>query len=188
MVPPDWKIDSKISHHKDNIALVIQTCELFKVKNDEIQEVIQNLQPQKGCVEFIKKVENVEYYNDASSISPDSTLSALKSLSNNKNVILIIGGAYTGYDYSVLLKEISKYTKTVILLPGSGSLGIRPSLESLNDCQFVQVPSLDQALFYARDNAIKGDIVLFSPAFDAVGIDISRKERGEKFIKIVRNL
>lgn len=188
MVPPDWRIDSKISHHKDNIALVIQTCELFKVKNDEIQEVIQNLQPQKGCVEFIKKVENVEYYNDSSSISPDSTLSALKSLSNNKNVILILGGAYTGYDYSVLLKEISKYTKTVILLPGSGSLGIRPSLESLNDCQFVQVPSLDQALFYARDNAIKGDIVLFSPAFDAVGIDISRKERGEKFIKLVRNL
>lgn len=188
MVPASWKIESKISHHKDNIALAIQTCELFKVEQEEIREVIEDMPVQKGSVEFIKKIDFIEYYNDANSISPESTLSALKSLSNNRNTILILGGAYTGFDYSNIVKEINKYSKMVILLPGSGSLGIRSMLESLKDTTFIQSFSLEEAVVKAKENAVKGDKILFSPAFDAVGIDISRKERGEKFIKVVRNL
>ncbi|NDB60442.1 hypothetical protein EB001_18630 [bacterium] len=188
MVPAGWKIENKISHHKDNIALAMQTCELFKVEQEEIREVIEDMPAQKGSVEFIKKIDFIEYYNDANSISPESTLSALKSLSNNRNTILILGGAYTGFDYTNMVKEISKYSKMIILLPGSGSLGIRPMLESLKDTVFVQSFSLEESLIKAKENAVKGDRILFSPAFDAVGIDISRKERGEKFVKIVRSL
>lgn len=188
MVPASWKIENKISHYKDNVALAMQACELFKVEQEKIREVIEDMPVQKGSVEFIKKIDFIEYYNDANSISPESTLSALKSLSNNRNTILILGGAYTGFDYSNIVKEINKYSKIIILLPGSGSLGIRSMLESLNDTTFIQSFSLEEAVVKAKENAVKGDRILFSPAFDAVGIDISRKERGEKFVKAVRNL
>jgi len=188
MVPVDWKINSKIVYHKDNIALTIQTCELFKVPVDIMKDIIEGTQHQRGCIEFIKKVDGIEFFNDASSITPDSTLAALKSVSLNKNTVLILGGAYTGYDYLEMIKEISNYAHTVILLPGSGSLGIRPHLEELENVNFIQASTLEDSIEKAKSNARKGEIVLFSPGFEAVGIDISRKERGEKFVKLIRGL
>ena len=188
MVPVDWKVNSKVVYHKDNIALVIQTCELFKVPVDILKGVVEETLHQKGSIEFIKKVDGIEFFNDANSINPESTLSALMSVSTNRNTILILGGAYTGHDYNRMIKEIPKYAHTIILLPGSGSLGIRQSLNDLRSINFIQVFSLDEAIQKAKLNAKKGEIILFSPGFDAVGIDISRKERGDKYIKLVKSL
>jgi UDP-N-acetylmuramoylalanine--D-glutamate ligase len=188
LLPNDWNLAVNTLHDKDNYALVMQACELFKASADLIRETIQKSTNPRGSIEFIKKVDNIEYYNDANSSNPDSTLSALKSISAGKNIVLILGGAYTGYDYTHLIKDISKYVSTIILLPGSGSLGIRSDIEKMENVNFFQVLSLDEAVKKADEVSKRGDRVLFSPAFDAVGIDISRKERGEKFVKSVRSL
>lgn len=188
MIPTEWGIDNKILHNKENAALVLQTSELFKVSTDLVREVIQVPSVMKGRVEFVKKVSGIEFYNDSSSITAKSTLSALRSLSSGKNIILILGGAYTGHDYTDLIKNVAQYTSSVILLPGSGTLGIRSSLEALEGINLIQVPSLEDAVKEAHKGVKKGERVLFSPAFDALGVDISRKERGEKFVKFVRGL
>ncbi len=187
-IPVDWNLSTKMSHDRDNAVLVLQTVELFKVPKEFTKEVIQGFLGLRGSIEFIKKVSAIEFYNDASSITPKATLSALRSLSSGKNTILILGGAYTGYDYQELIKDIPQYVSTVILLPGSGTLGIRPHIEALENINLIQTLTLEEAVKLAYENAKKGDKVLFSPAFDAVGIDISRKERGERFVKAVRSL
>ncbi len=187
-VPSDWNIDSSIVYSKENMALVLQTSELFKVSPDLVREIAQSNTRPKGCLEFIKKVDGIEYYNDASSVLPRSTHLALRSLSSNRNIVLIMGGAYTGHDYGSLVRDISQYVHTVILLPGSGTLGIRMKLDEISDIKIIQAMTLEEAVIKADEVSIKGDRVLFSPAFDAVGVDISRKERGEKFVKAVRGL
>jgi UDP-N-acetylmuramoylalanine-D-glutamate ligase len=58
----------------------------------------------------------------------------------------------------------------------------------MDDIESLHVLNLEQAVIKAKEIASKGDIVLFSPGFDAVGVDVSRKERGERFVKAVRNL
>jgi UDP-N-acetylmuramoylalanine--D-glutamate ligase len=188
IVPIDWKTKTRAIHDKENIALVIQTAELFKATSERIRDVIQESVGPKSCLEFVKKVTGIEFYNDACSINPKSTLSALRSVSSGRNTILILGGAYTGHDYSDLLRNISQYTSTVILLYGSGSLGIRPELGKISDITVLQALTLEDAVKIGKDIAKKGEIVLFSPGFDAVGVDISRKERGEKFVKAVRGI
>lgn len=181
---PDLNINS--FHDRENVALAIQTSELFKVSNDISYDVIRKFIGLRGRIELVKRIASIEYYNDATSITPRSTLMALRKLSTNKNIILIFGGAYTGYDYDELIKNIPQYASTAILLPGSGTLGIRNDIEKLSEVKCIQALNLEDAIGKARENARKGDIILFSPGFDAVGIDISRKERGEKFVKIVR--
>lgn len=187
-IPADWNIIGSTIHTKENMALVLQTSELFKVQIDTVREFAQNSLHQKGCIEFVKKINNIEYYNDSNSISPKSTLSALQSISSNRNIVLIMGGAYTGHDYSELVKKISTYIHTIVLLPGSGTLGIRSMLDELEGIKIVQVLTLDEAVIKANEIAQKGDRVLFSPAFEAVGVDVSRKERGDRFVKLVRTL
>ncbi|MDO8430407.1 MAG: hypothetical protein Q7S72_00235, partial [Candidatus Taylorbacteria bacterium] len=188
LIPADWNISPRALHDKENMALVLQTCELFKAPIDIIRNTLQSPSRLRGSVEFIKKVAGTSFYNDANSVTPKATLSALRSLANNKNIILILGGAYTGHDYSELLTNISQYVSTIILLPGSGTLGIRVKLQDLQDVTVVQAFSLEDTVKESIKYAKKTDIVLFSPAFDAVGVDISRKERGEKFVKLVRGL
>ncbi len=172
----------------ENTALVAQAAELFKVQPETIQKAIESFSGLKGHMEFVKKVGAAEYYNDAASITPFSTVFALQKLSIEKNIVLILGGAYTGANYSELIRYIPQYVKTAILFPGSGSLGIRADLETLVDVEFVQAASLEDAVKIAKEKAKKGDRVLFSPAFEAIGIHASRKERGEKFVKAVRGL
>jgi UDP-N-acetylmuramoylalanine--D-glutamate ligase len=187
-IPLDWNIRPKAVYDRENAALALQTSELFKVPADIARDVIQSFIGLKGRIELVKKVSGIEFYNDASSIVPQSTLSALISLASGRNIVLIIGGAYTGQDCSNLIKNIPQHVSTIILLPGSGTIGFRTDIEHLPEIDFVQVLSLEEAVREALDHAKKGDKVLFSPGFDAVGVDISRKERGERFVKAVRDL
>ncbi len=189
MIPADWDIDKKILHNKDNLALVLQTAELFKVTPELVKDTVEELPITKGCLEFIKKVNQIEFFNDAHSVTPESTISAIRSThSPSKKLTLIMGGAYTGYDYGDLVKIISVHVHHVILLSGSGTLGIRLDLNKIEGLKISNSISLDEAVELAFKSSDKGDRVLFSPAFEAVGIDISRKERGEKFVKLVRSL
>lgn len=174
--------------HAKNTALATQAAELFKVDAEIISHVIDNFDGLKARQELVKKVGGIEFYNDAASSVPYSTLCALRELSQEKNIVLILGGAYTGHDYDDLIKEVSLYAKIVILLPGSGSLGLRGSLERLMDIQYFRAPNLEEAVHMAEEHAKKGDRVLFSPGCEAIGIDASRRERGERFVKAVRSL
>lgn len=187
----DWGVPNYPIYNHENLSLVLQTAELFKVPLDIIRQIAQNFTGLKGRLEFIKKVNNVEFYNDACSIGPTSTLAALKTLHQKdpiKNIILIVGGAYTGRDYSDLLKNIPEYVSAIILISGSGVIEIRKELEKREGLQIEKALSLEDAVIRSKEISKKGDRVLFSPAFEAVGVDISRKERSEKFVKAVRSL
>jgi UDP-N-acetylmuramoylalanine--D-glutamate ligase len=187
-VPSNWHIPLNSSYFLENASLALQTTDLFKVPHNVVQDVLQGFLGLKGRIELVKKVSGIEFYNDTASISPGSTLSALRSISMDKNVVLIFGGAYTGYDYDELLNNLSQYISTIVLLPGSGTIGLRQKIEKISDIKIVQVLYLEDAVIKAKENVRKGGKVLFSPGFDAVGIDISRKERGERFVKAVREL
>jgi UDP-N-acetylmuramoylalanine-D-glutamate ligase len=52
----------------------------------------------------------------------------------------------------------------------------------------LSAPSIEAAVKLARVEAKSGDRILYSPAFAAAGLDRSRAERGERFVKAVRGL
>jgi UDP-N-acetylmuramoylalanine--D-glutamate ligase len=142
----------------------------------------------KGRLEPVKKVKNVEFYNDTASMSPEATISGLASLSHDRNMVLIAGGADRGADYREFYLALSQYAHTLIVVPGSGTLRERASLRRIDKTEVISVPSIEEAARSALDHARKGDRVLFSPAFAAAGIDSSRLERGERFVRAVRAL
>lgn len=172
----------------ENTALVVQAAELFKVSAESVQKTLETFTGLKAHLELVKKVDGVEYYNDSASINPVATLYALRKLSTNKNVVLILGGAYTNFDYSELIKNLPELVTSVVLIPGSGSLGFRSDLEKLEGIKFFQSPTLEEAVILAKGEARKGDRVLFSPGCEAHGLYASRRDRGEKFVKAVRSL
>jgi len=188
IVPESWGFAGRGVHDRENASLALQAARLFKVEDDIAVGVLSSWKPLKGRMELVKKVKNVEFYNDAASVISCSTELALASLSSNKNVVLVFGGAENGCDYTHLFSTLPQYAHAVVLVPGSGTMRERAYLRNLKDVNVVSAPSIEEAARLAMENSKKGDRVLFSPGFEAYGVDGSRKERGERFVRAVRSL
>jgi UDP-N-acetylmuramoylalanine--D-glutamate ligase len=187
-VPDDWMPEGRTIYDREDAALALQAARLFKVTDEGAQAVLSKWKPLKGRLEPVKKVKSVEFYNDTASVSPYATIAGMASLSTNRNLVMIVGGADRGADYGELYPALSQYAHTLIVLPGSGTMRERRSIHKLENMSVLSVPSIEEAVRLAAEHAKKGDRVLFSPAFDAVGVDGSRTERGERFVRAVRAL
>lgn len=175
-------------NEKAGMALAFQTASLFKVDEETAKDILAKWKPLHGRLEPVKKIKGIEFYNDSASVSPEATRFAIRTLSDNKNIVLIMGGAKSDSQYDDLYKDIPDHVHTIVLLPGSGTILERRKIHGIPGIDVKSVPTMDEAVRIAFESAKKGDIVLFSPGFQSVGIDVSRKERGERFVKAVRNL
>jgi UDP-N-acetylmuramoylalanine-D-glutamate ligase len=194
--PREWGISFRGEHEREDAALVLETASLFKIDENFVRAAALDYTGKKspGGIIFIKKVKGVAFYDDSSSERPEATLAALRALSSSPlgnpgaDTILIMGGAETGADYDLLLQNISQYTKVLVLVPGSGTLGLRKRLGAIENLKCLSAPSVEVAVKLARAEAKAGDRILYSPAFAAAGYDPSRAARGERFVKAVRGL
>lgn len=194
LVPANWNISIQYPQYKENASLALQVSEIFKIDRDIAQGVIESFKGVKGHMEFVRSIKGVDYYNDAGSTSPEATRSAIMNLykdnpnPEDKNIILIIGGAYTGYEYQSLIETIGQSVRLVICLPGSGTVGFRNQLLSLKKVEFKQALDIREALTFAKENSKKGDKVIFSPACIALGVFENRLDRIDKFTKLIKGL
>jgi UDP-N-acetylmuramoylalanine--D-glutamate ligase len=193
--PREWGISFRGDHEREDAALVLETASLFKIDEKFVRAAVVDYTDKKspGSIILVKKAKNVSFYDDSSSERPEATLAALKALSSYSSdpttaTILIMGGAETGADYDLLLKNISQYTRVIVLVPGSGTLGLRKRLGAIENLKCLSAPSVEAAVKLARAETKAGDRILYSPAFAAAGIDRSRAERGERYVKAVRGL
>jgi len=194
-VPAEWGIAWRGDHEREDAALVLETASLFKIDDRFVRAAALDYTEKKspGSVLAVKKTKGVSFYDDSTSEGPEATLAALRALSSSSSdpvaaTVLIMGGAETGADYSGLMKSLAQYARTVVLVPGSGTVGLRKQLGSMEHIKCLSAPSIESAVKIARAEAGAGDRVLYSPAFAAAGIDRSRAERGERFVKAVRGL
>ena len=175
-------------HEKDIMSLAFQTAKLFRLDDEMIIDILAKWRSLKGHLEMTKRIKGIEFYNDSASVSPISTELAIRTLSKNRNIVLIFGGAKNDGVYGNLYKSLPQFVHSIILLPGSGTILERRSIEKIAEINTKSAPDIDEAVRLSLEIANKGDLVLFSPGFEAGGQDGNRKERGERFIRAVRNL
>ncbi len=188
VIPEGWRFGSRRTQDREIAALALQTARLFKVEDEMARDVLENWKPVKGRLELVKKIKGVEYYNDSASIWPSATVRALQTLSGNKDSVLIFGGAKNGGDCRILHSIMPRFVHTLILLPGSGTMHERAEIMKIQDVNIHSVPSIEEAVRLAAEKAVTNNKVIFSPGFEAAGLDNTRKERGERFVRAVRGL
>ncbi|MDB5239164.1 MAG: hypothetical protein JWO00_499 [Candidatus Parcubacteria bacterium] len=187
-VPEDWLAPGRNIFDREDAALALQAARLFHISDESAQNILSRWKPLRGRLEPIKKVRNVEFFNDTASVSPHATIAGMAALSSNRNLVMIIGGADKGADYRELYPALAQYAHTLVVLPGSGTMRERHAIHKLENIAVHSAPSVEEAVRLAFDNARKGDRVLFSPGFEAGGMDGSRIERGGRFVRAVRSL
>jgi len=188
LIPNEWGFEGRGSHDRMNASLALEAARLFKVDDDVAHHIFIGWKALKGRLELIKKIKGVEFFNDTMSMTPDSTLAGIISLSQDRNVILILGGADGGYEYCALYSQLPRHVHTIVNIPGSGTLRQRAHMQDIEGVVVKSVPSIGEAVRTAFECAKKGDRVLFSPGFDAGGVEGSKIDRGERFVRVVRGL
>jgi len=146
-------------HNIENITVSFLISFLAESPLDRVIEELQSFKGLPHRMEFCGEKDGVKFYNDSKATNIDATLKSLQSFENN--VVLILGGKDKGGDFTQLLPDIKKRTKTVFLI-GDASEKIYTQLKEIkNKLEFVN--SLEDAVIRGYEILKNNGYVLLAP-------------------------
>lgn len=182
LLPEDMLLSMPGEHNRMNAALAYAALRATSLSEEEIFHGLATFPGVPGRLQYLGELKDVKLFNDNNSTTPHATIQGLRAVGNkeDKNVVLIAGGAYKNVDPAPLLEELPRYCKAVILLPGSGTDIIKDT------CDAVTVADMAEAVEQALLRAEAGDVILFSPGFASFGLFQNEYERNDAFLAEVQ--
>ena len=174
----------KGKHNTQNSLAAGIAARIVEIRKDIVRQSLEDFVNVEHRLEFVAKVNGVEFINDSKATNINSTWFALESM--EKPTIWIVGGVDKGNDYSELLPLVDEKVKAVICL-GENNDKIKDAfcdkVETL-----VEARSAVEAVAYAYRLARKDESVLLSPACASFDLFESYEDRGNQFKQAVRML
>lgn len=170
-------------HNYENVMCAIMVAKELNISNDIIIETLKEFSGVEHRIEFVKRIDGKEFYNDSKSTNVTSTQIALGTF--KKPVILLLGGLERTQSF-LELKDYLNYTKLVIAY-GECKNRIKEEMNLLNkDC--IVVNTLKEATNLANEKSTSGDIILLSPGSASWDQYRCFEDRGNEFKEFVNNL
>ena len=193
VLPKGWKFNLTGLHNEYNAMLAVEVARLFSISDRQIKKALATFTPLPGRLNFLCEINGIKIYNDNNSTTSDATIAALRAIGNTKKrkIVLIVGGDNKFLNMSKLLLEIPKFCSKVVLFKERGTDLIRDQVFKLKikEVDIYEEEGLLNTIRRAFDIAGRGETILYSPAFSSFGKYFKNEyDRGDKFIKIVKNL
>ena len=170
-------------HNAENTMAAAAAAHLAGVPLTAIASAVRTFRAVEHRLEFVRRVSDVDFYNDSKATSVDATLKALDSFTGGLWVIL--GGKDKGSDYHPLQKPLREKAKGALLIGKSAPL----IASQLNGAvPVMQAGTLDAAVREAYSRARPGDTVLLAPACASFDQFTSYEHRGRVFKEVVASL
>ena len=174
-------------HNLENIATAL-TAVIDLIDLDKSIEVIKNFNGVEHRLEFVREINNVKWYNDSVSSSPTRTIAGLYSY--DENIVLIAGGYDKHLDYTNTAKPIlDKVTKLILMGDTKEKIYNAVTTSVMNpNIEIYKCNTLQEVVDKAKEVAIPGEIVLFSPASASFDMFKNFADRGNQFKDLVNKL
>ncbi|QQR83542.1 hypothetical protein IPJ72_07220 [Candidatus Peregrinibacteria bacterium] len=176
-----------VKTHPDNILFAVAIAKLHYVPMSTLVEQLQAFKGVEHRLEYVRTVGDVHFYNDSSSTSPDSALTAIDQFVPDR-LILMLGGSSKNADFDTLADVIVKKHVRVVLYGAEGQPikerllaheGAALILEHFKDGNFEGIVRQTFELAKPEDN------VVMSPACASFDLFKNAKERGKEFKRVV---
>lgn len=177
----------KGQHNLKNILAAISCCTILKIPINNIVNQVKTFSGLEHRLEYVGKYGGIHFYDDSISTIPESTIEALKSISNAD--ILILGGFDRGLSYLKLVKYISKSKLSTIICYGQAGSRIYQVLKenTLGNIEVFLIDEFSEIKEVIASHAINNSICLLSPAAASYDQFNSFEERGQLYNKIARS-
>lgn len=169
-------------HNVENSMAAILASKAAGISDESIIKTLIEFKGVEHRLEFVRKINGVEFYNDSKSTTVNSLEKAL--LSFEKPLILIAGGRDKGLDFTKLRDLAAKKLKYLILI---GEAKEKMKRELAFEKTF-EASSLEEAVKKSYQLAEPGDVVLLSPGCTSFDMFSNYEERGKVFKDCVSEL
>jgi len=171
-------------HNFFNASCAIAIAQKLGLSEASIQLSLTTFVNDPHRLESVATINGVEYINDSKATNLDSVNHALQAMT--KPVVLIAGGTDKGNDYSIIEDIVAQKVKALICM-GVDNTKLLEHFSSMIKI-IEETKSAAEAVERATIYAETGDVVLLSPACASFDLFDNYIDRGEKFIKAVKEL
>lgn len=174
----------KGKHNAQNSLASGLAARILDIRKEVIRESFSDFVNVEHRLEFVGKVNGIEFINDSKATNINSTWFALESM--DKPTVWIVGGVDKGNDYAELLPLVKDKVKSIICLGTDNQKIIDFFSEHIET--IVEANSAMEAVAYAYRLAHKDEAVLLSPACASFDLFENYEDRGNQFKNAVRAL
>jgi len=176
-------IPLKGSHNVENVLAAVSVGMLAGCAPERIREAVGQFKAVEHRLEFVSRINGVDYYNDSKATNVDATMKALESFPANVHIIL--GGKDKGSDYSVLNDLLRQRAKRVYTI-GAAARKIEEQIAGAAPIEHCE--TLAKAVKFASTRAVAGDVVVLAPACASFDQFENYEHRGRTFKEAVFEL
>ena len=155
------------------------------VSKEDFIKALKSYETLPHRLQNIGTFNGITFYNDSISTIGETAIQAIKSL--KKVGTLLLGGMDRGVDYTLLADFlIDADVKNIVLMPDTSKRLFKLFEERKINKNIVFAKDLEEAVKISKEITNKGEICLLSPAAASYGFFRDFEERGEYFVKYVK--
>jgi len=170
----------KGAHNVENVLAAVCAARLVGVSAEQIRIGVEGFKAVEHRLEFVAKVNGVDFYNDSKATNVDATAKAVASFSSG--IHLILGGKDKNSDYTQLAQLLRERVKAIYTI-GSAAAKIEGELRGV--VSILSCETLDNAVSAAASAARPGEVVLLAPACSSFDQFENYEQRGRVFKELV---
>jgi UDP-N-acetylmuramoylalanine--D-glutamate ligase len=171
-------------HNQLNSMAAGIAAQILNIRNEVIRESLKQFAGVDHRLQYVATVKGVRYVNDSKATNVNSCWYALESMTTP--TVLILGGTDKGNDYSEI-DELVREKCSALIFMGKDNQKLCEHFKALAIPQY-STGSLEEAVQTAYQQAKSGETVLLSPCCASFDLFKNYEDRGEQFMKAVRNL
>jgi UDP-N-acetylmuramoylalanine--D-glutamate ligase len=174
----------KGKHNTQNSLASGIAASILQIRNESLRESLSDFKNVEHRLEFVAKINGIEFINDSKATNVNSVWYALESM--EKPTVWIVGGVDKGNDYDSLLPLVKEKVKAIVCL-GKDNAKIKEAFSGTVDV-IAEANSAFEAVALSYRFAKKDDTVLLSPACASFDLFENYEDRGRQFKAAVRAL
>ncbi len=179
-VLPVSEIPLKGEHNVENVLAAVCAAKLAGISADAIRKAVAGFHAVEHRLEFVARVNGVDFYNDSKATNVDATMKAIAAFPGG--IHLILGGKDKDSDYATLVPLLKERVRAVYTI---GAAAEKIEQQIAGAVKIVPCHTLQRAVAEAAAQAQSGEVVLLAPACSSFDQFENYEHRGRCFKQFV---
>ncbi len=180
---PELRVPGR--HNQTNAACAAAAAAAMGCSPGAIGQALSQFSGLPGRAEYVASICDIEFYDDSSATTPESTIAAIWSLP--RPIWLVAGGLDKGLDYGPLTTAIARRCRGASFY---GAMREQLRRSAARGCAFPcnAVDGLPEAFTWCWRHARPGDAIVLSPACSSHDQFLNYRHRSEVYRSLVASL
>lgn len=174
-------------HNLENACASIAVAKAMGADPQSIEKALNTFEGLGHRTAFTAEIEGVRYYDDSKGTNVGASVAALSGL-REAFAVLIAGGRDKWGDYTPLILALRQKGRALVLIGEAAERIAESALKQGLSIPIARASSMREAVLAAKKFAHFGDAVLLSPACSSFDMFRDYKERGDVFVRAVREI